>query len=315
MHERVSRRTSGLSAGIALVSLVPWIVAVGGFVFGLTAWLTRSSEGPRDSRAITDSADLQSIRLALEASRGENQALRRELDRLLNGGRLRSNSEPASGAGTASRPAAGAQLAQDPRFQELTKRLQQSLSRLGTGDREAAQSVAIDLFGVVREGRDALPALLDVYMGLSNPEAKKVMLAPMLFIGGPEARDFVLSQAESETDPGLKKLLLDQAAKYATPEVADRLTGTFVERLQSDDDSSARLTAVRGLRYARAAEAESALLKAAHDHDQQVRLAAIDVLAARPKMRQQVRDLAADDPSAHVREVAQCRLMVADNMP
>ena len=304
-----SYRAFSRATGFTIVSLVPWVFGAAGLVLGITVWLTARAETRHESAPAPD-AELRSLKLELAASRGENQALRRELDRLVGGGRAR-NSERTN----ARSDATPLPLNDDARFQQLTKRLQETLSRFGAGDREAAQTAAVDLLSVVREGSRALPALVDVYMGLSNPEAKKIMLAPMLFIGGPEAREFILNQAETETDPTLKKFLLDTVAKSATPDIADRFAPSFVDRLQSDDDANARLLAVRGLRYAQTPEAQNALLKAVHDPDDNVRLAAMDVLASRPKMRAQLREFAAADPSPHVREVAQCSLMVAESIP
>jgi HEAT repeat protein len=257
---------------------------------------------------------MQTLRLTLEASRGENQALRQELDRLLSVGRVRARAPSPAVHGEEPAPPISPP-ADDPQLHEITKRLGDSLARFGAGDRSGMQTAAGDIFALVRRGKGALPALLDLYASATSPEAKKILLAPLLFIGGAEGRDFVMSQAATETDPALRKVLLDQSAKYATPDVADRAQGTFLERLQSDEDASTRLIAVRGLRYAQGADVQAALLRAAEDQDERVRLAAMDVLASRPAMRKRLREIASGDPSAHVREVAQCRLMVADNMP
>ena len=91
------------SAGSALLSVVPWLVAAGGFLFGLMVWLTPPAKAPRDSWPHGDVGELQSIRLRLEVTNGENQALRRELDRLLEGGRARA--EQATGGTRSSGPA------------------------------------------------------------------------------------------------------------------------------------------------------------------------------------------------------------------
>ena len=78
------------------------------------------------------------------------------------------------------------------------------------------------------------------------------------------------------------------------------------------DRTIERRTEVKRLGFA---DAQAALLRAAKDDDEKVRLAAMDLLASRPALRTQLRDLAANDPSERVREVAQCRLMVAENVP
>jgi len=274
-------------------------------------WLSERNRTSGTEPASNDCGDVQTLRLSLESTKSENQALRRELDRLLGTGRIRPSS-----ANKVAEPVAPPKTApDDPQIREISQRLGESLAKFAAGDQSGMQTAATDIWALVRHGHDALPALLDLYMGASSPDAKKIILAPLLFIGGAEGRDFVMSQAETETDPALRKILLDQSAKYATPEVADRAQGTFLERLQSDEDATTRLIAVRGLRYAQGADAQAALLRAAADPDEKVRLAAMDVLASRPGVRQQLRELATNDSSAHVREVAQCRLMVAENMP
>lgn len=299
------------TSGAAVAAALPWLIAAAGLAFGVTMWLSARTPTNDVAARNLDSADVQRLRLSLESTRAENQALRQELDRLLGTRRIGSSS-----VNKAAEPAASTKTApDDPQIREISQRLGESLAKFSAGDQSGMQTAAADIWALVRHGHDALPALLDLYMGASSPDAKKIILAPLLFIGGAEGRDFVMSQAETESDPSLRKILLDQSAKYATPEVAERAQGTFLERLQSDEDAATRLIAVRGLRYAQGADAQAALLRAAADPDEKVRLAAMDVLAARPAIRQQLRELATNDSSAHVREVAQCRLMVAENMP
>jgi HEAT repeat protein len=133
----------------------------------------------------------------------------------------------------------------------------------------------------------------------------------MYFSLSPEVRDFLTEQALQEKDPMLRRVLISQAANYATPDGDGRLESTFIDSLGASDDADLRQAAIRGLRYASGESVSEALVKAAADPDEKVRLAAMDVLSARPELRERLSEIVSSDASSHVREIGNCRLLIA----
>jgi HEAT repeat protein len=195
----------------------------------------------------------------------------------------------------------------------LSSRIQETLARAASGDQESARDAATALMQVLQKGAAAFPALRDAYLASADPRARMMMLPSMLFGGGEEARSFVVDQVKTETDPDLHRALLQQAAGFATPQYAPALKDTFLQTASAPDtDAATRAAAIRGLRYAQGEDVQEALLTAASDSSEDIRLAAIENLASRPAMREALRDAIGREPSSRVREIGQCRLLIAE---
>jgi hypothetical protein len=166
--------------------------------------------------------------------------------------------------------------------------------------------------GAFQQGAQSFPALREAYLSAGDPKAKSMVLPLLMFVGGEEARDLVIDQVHSETDPELKKALTRLSVRYATPDHVAELKATYLDVLRSDDSNAeARMAALDGLRYADGDDLQEVLLEAAGDKSEPVRLAAIQALSSRPAMRQQLEDLVHNETSPRVREVGECRLLLS----
>ena len=303
------------SRGFAFVAVLPWLLTAAGTVLLAATWLA-GGDGARsdgEESAVEDRpADLRALRTELATATAENAALRSELDRLVGSGQARpSGSRPASGG-------AAAAVAPPP-FEvtggtELASRISESLSRAAVGDQESAREGAMALLQALQQGPAAMEALRDAYISTGDPKARLMMLPTMLFGGGEAAREFVIEQAKAETDPELRRALLTHAAGFATPGNARELKDTFLDVLADEEDPTLRHAAIRGLRFARGKEVQERLLAAVQDPSEDIRLAAIEGLASRRGLRRQLEDAIAQDPSSRVREVGECRLLLADHV-
>lgn len=307
-------RSRGAS-GVSLVSALPWVIAALSLAVAAGSAL-RSSSPPPAARppASGDSTETKTLRLALATAKSENAALRQELDRLV----MSAGSGRAKGALPGFAPAASGTPAEAPtpsaQLRETAEQVKEALSRAAAGDQASARDAAMGLMKLLQGGPGAIGALKEAYLSTADPKARMMMLPTMLFGGGAEARDFVIHQAQTETDPELHRALLVQAATFATPQNADTLKDTFLGTLSSSDgDASTRAAAIRGLRYAQGQDVQEALLAAASDPSEEIRLAAIENLASRPALRDSLRDAVSRDPSGRVREIGQCRLLLAEN--
>ncbi len=309
-----SRQLSKIG-GFALLAVFPWAIAAVSLMLAAGTWFrwqTAADSTPKTETA--EPTELKTLRLALETSKAENAALRHELDRLV--GRGRGDAQPAS-AGTASPAPGGAAPGSSlppEQLATLSSKLQESLSRAANGDQASAREAAIALMQVLKGGKDAFPALRDAYLATTDPRARLMMLPSMIFGGGEEARELIIDQVKTETDPDLRRTLLLQAAGFATPQYAPALKDTFLQTVTaSDTDATTRAAAIRGLRYARGQEVQEALLAAAADPSDDIRLAAMENLASRPAMRESLRDAIGRETSSRVREIGQCRLLIAES--
>jgi len=293
------------------VAALPWILALAGLTFGAIVWVRvpAAPEGAR-SAATPDSREVNTLKATLASANAMNDTLRKELDRM----RATSAKGPGGafglpgGGGMAGTGGAGNAPSADQ--QEIGNRLKDALSRAQT-DPTAAAQVATTLFELLRTGPGSVDLLRDAYVNTTDPRSKKLLLMSMAFSGSQETRDFVADQLQTEKDPQVRQVLVGQAAQAATGDLAKTLAPTFIQTIDSTDDLQTRIAAVRGLRYAPGADAPGALMRAAADPSDEMRIAAIDVLASRPGDSQMVQQLLANDPSPRVREFAQCRMLVA----
>jgi hypothetical protein len=305
---RIRRNSASSGQGVALI--LPWLLAIAGVVFCLYAWLRQSTEtdviaprGPEDPKAAS------ALRRALASSRAENLALRQELDRLF--GSPGARRAEASSKPTAEETQTTTDAESEAHRLDVAKRLQDGLGQLSTADnasRAAAGRVVWEALGL-KDG--AFPTLRDTYQKITDPMGRAILAGSMYFSRAPEVRDFLAEQALQEKDPMLHHVLVTQAANYVTPDGDNRLESTFLEALGASQDVDLRVAGVRGLRYGQGEAVSAALVKAASDPDEQVRLAAIDVLSARPDLRGSLSDIVSRDASPHVREVGNCRLLIA----
>jgi len=300
-------RPSTRASAVAIV--LPWILALAGFAFAVL-WLRGSSplQGG-GSIAATDSQQIATLKIALASANATNEALRIELDRLRLAstgiaGIQRDASDPLAQQAGATKGAA-------PDQGEIGKRLKNALARSASGDAAAKSEAAKLIWELLRSGEGSAAALRDIYLDTADAQNRKLLLGSMMFAGSPETKDFIIDQVHSEKDPQLRQMLMAQTAKYATGEMAGALAPTFIQSIDSGEDPRVRIAAIRGLRFAPGTDAPQALARAAADPADDVRIAAIDVLASRPSNEETLRRLATSDPSARVREFAQCRMLVA----
>jgi hypothetical protein len=280
--------------------LLPWLLAVGSVVLGLYVWPRPAPEADLSNPPAADEPkDVKALRLALAASSAENQALRQELDRTL-------------GVLAVNRPRPAASNAEDgARQHEIAKRLQDALSRLSSGGEAARVEVSKAVLEALNLKAGAFATLREAYLNTTDPEGRKLLIGPMCLSRAPEVGDFLAEQALEEKDPGLRRELIAQASNYATPDIANGLQSAFIESLGASDDADLRKAAIRGLRYARGEGVGDALLRAASDPDEGVRLAAIDALSSRSELRQQLTEVLSRDASPRVREIGNCHLLIA----
>lgn len=288
--------------------MLPWLVAAASACLAVASWVgsPRAPE-PGPQTDLSEPRALKTLRLAVATARLENQALRRELDRLLTAPAAKKPASAAEAAGEAA--ADGAES--EARRRDVTERLRQALERAASGNLSGKVEAGRAVWEALNLREGAFAALRDAYLGSPDPWGRKLLVGAMYFSRSPEVRDFLAEQAAVEKDPDLRRVLVTQAAKYATPDNADRLERTFVASLGSSDDPALRRAAVRGLRYARGDGVMDALFGAASDPDEGVRLAAIEVLSSRPELRDALADVVSRDASARVREIGNCRLLVS----
>lgn len=310
------RMTPRTFAGWTAALLLPWLIALAGFLFGTGAWLLRARlplEMQTSSKE--DAPEVKTLRLALATARAENDALRRELDRLLTSEHEArgSQAQHVSPAPRTAQLTTGEASPTDGRREEIAAKLKESVALAAVGDEQAKQQIVLQMMQL-GAGSGSFDTLREVYLGASDPRGRELLLTPMLLTRSPDVKDFIAEELRSESDPDLRRSLMEHAATVATPEIANKLQGTFLEYLRSSGEPEARLAALRGLRFARSEEVVASFVQAASDPVESVRLAAIEALASRPQSRERLRELVENDPSAHVREIGQCRLLLAGEL-
>jgi hypothetical protein len=296
--------------GFAIAVFLPWLVAAVALLIGLGAWIPSAPRPQESTRAKgVDAAEMAMLRRGLATAGAENEALRQELDRLVAGGFFHGGKSASGATGAPASPDAGVAAAGGEPH-ELAVRLTDALARSAAGDEAARAEAAQAIWTALQGGPESFATLREAYESSPDSQSRKLLAASMLFSRSPEAVQFITDQALQEQDPDLRRVLSMQASKYGTPESAARLQGVFLDSLGNREDAELRMSAVRGLRFAKGEEVASALLGAASDPDEAVRLAAIDTLAARPDTRERVRNLLNDEPSERIRRIGNCRLLV-----
>ena len=281
----------------------------------------RQSTAPAPPVTGADAAQkLRKLGLELASSRSENDALRSELDRLLakpQDGKSEATETKKPTGQPVEAPTAGASHPPRELLVGLAERYRDALSRSTAGDERAADEAYEAVIRLVRSGPEAFPVLRDAYLATSDPRLRAVMIRAFGSTLGAEANEFVASQLQTETDPELRAELVAHAAHMVTPTTAPVFRDAFLQALASDSvPAEARTAALRGLRYVRGDLAvDRALLAAAGDPSEEVRLAAIEGLASRPALRSELQGMLTSDPSGRVREIGQCRLLLTESPP
>jgi hypothetical protein len=299
-HDRVTIRV-----------VLPWLLAVAGVGFGSAVVFHQRAIPKPSAASVSEAKDIIALKAALASANAANEALRRELDRLRTGPATSSGAE--SGGASATTPPSdgkGPTIEQE----QIGKRLQDALARMEAGDTAAKAEAAQAVLALLQSGPGAGPVLRDAYLNSHETLGKALVIGSMAFANASETKDLVIDQVQSEKDPVLRQVLMKQAAKYATPEVANALQGTFIQSVDSTDDAQTRIAAIRGLRYASGADGVQALMHAAADPSEDVRLAAIDVLLARQPQDPMLAQLIANDASPRVREFAHCQQVVTSEL-
>ena len=291
---------------------MPLLLTAGGLgVAGyFVAW--RPPQALPPAAAPTATRELRQRGLELENARSENAALRFELDRLLGTCRAAVGAaRPAETAGSPG-PTPSARLSKEE-LAGLGERYAAALASAVRGDERAADEAYEAVLQLIRSGPDGFPVLRDAYLGATDPRIRAVIVRSFTAGLGPEASDFIASGLRSETDPALRAELVSHASRMVTPNTAPAFRDSFLQALDSDSDPGARTAAVRGLRFVRGdADVDRALIGAAADPVEEVRLAAIENVASRPALRSELETLLARDPSGRVRQIGQCRLLLTE---
>ncbi|MGH2670661.1 MAG: hypothetical protein ACRDH5_16385, partial [bacterium] len=249
---------------------IPWAVAAVSMCLAAAAWLAPpverarpDHESPRES-----SPTVSELESKLAVERAENAALRGELDRLV--GRLPREKREAVTRGEVASPEARPAVAEESK--ELATRYRDDVVRAIGGDEEARDAAYRGIMELVRRGPDAFPALRDAYRGTADPQARAIILRALISGRGSELPEFVAAELRGETDTELRRALAAKASELATPSAAGTFETGFLEVLGDDADPEVRAAAVRGLRYAAGEPVEQALLAAAGDASEDVRL-------------------------------------------
>ena len=260
----------------------------------------------------SESKEIGALKIALASANATNDAIRHELDRL----RMARGSASAAGGGGGALTAGADSDTKGPTTeqQEMGKRLKDALAHMETGDAASKAEAAKAVWALLQSGPGAGAVLRDAYLNTHDTLGKTLVVGSMAFANAPEAKDLVIDQVQSEKDPLLRQVLMKQAAKYATPDVANALASTFVQSVDSTDDPQTRIAAIRGLRYASGAVGSQALMRAAADPSEDVRVTAIDVLLARHPQDPTLLELIANDTSPRVREFAHCQQVVTSEI-
>ena len=293
--------------GFAIVPALGWLLALATTLLAASQWLGGHEESVAPWER-EESSEQRTLKLALSTTTAQNAALRAELDRLLVATSRLEPDEAADGGPDEAAPAAPEPS--DAERAELSSRIAAAVARAARmGDAEANKAAAMSLMEAFRKGKAGFPALQDAYLAADDPKAREIMLPTLLFIGQEDARDFLIEQLAEESDPGLRRTLLQQSVRYASPEQVGKLQDTYLETLRSSEDPELRNWAIRGLRYGKGKDVQKALLSALEDPDEEIRIAAIANLASRPQMHGKIRDLQSRE-SGLVGRIAECSLLV-----
>ena len=294
--------------GFALLAVLPWLVATASLALALISWIGRE-ETPTSTEPAAEgaSSEVKTLRLALSTAKTENGALRVELDRLLKSNFDKSGRGNAPADGKQLQPGAANSSEIAGQLQDLTSAAKEALARGASGS--AAEAIT----ALTRLGPQAFPTLRDLYLSSTDPVARRLILPTLIFTGGrDQGLAFVASELEKGSDPALQGSLLLSATNFVTPNTAPALKDQFLRALNdSAIDPSLRGAAVGALRYSKGPDVTEALLGAANDPSENVRLAAIEQLSSRPEARENLQQLLARDPSPRVRQIGECRLLIA----
>ena len=306
------RGTAWISSRSAIATALPWSIVLASM---LLAWGGLGERHPTvepETRVAGPSPEMRNLRLAVEIQDSENEALRAELDRLRQtfahrGATSRQQDEQDFTVGASE---IGATT--DQELLDVGWRYRDSLLRAMAGDEEAAEATSQAVRELVRSGADSFAVLRDIYRSTADPRARATMLRAMVRGHGTELPDFIVEELRTEPDPDLRRALAERAANLATPGNAPRLRDALLEIIATDGDPDTRTSAIFGLRYVQGADVDEALIRAAADPSEDVRLAAVSRLATRPSAQAGLSELVARDPSSRVRDVGRCKLLLAD---
>ena len=295
----------GEKAAIAIVFLLAGSAAG----VGLERLYGRIGHGDSPSGASRNSDATRRMRVELESARAENDALRSELDRLVEG-RRRSEWLAADHA-RESHPERADTAAPTDSLHGIAERYRDALARASSGDTAASDEAYEAALRLFRAGPEAFPALRDAYLSTDDPRVRAVMVRAFGAGLGREAAEFIAEQLRTETDGSVRMELLERASRMSTPTTAPLFRDAFLRIVTSDADVESRIDALGGLRYLRDDhDVDRALVVAATDSSEGVRVAAIEAIATRPELRDELERLIANDPSDHVRRIGECRLLL-----
>jgi len=295
----------GEKAAIAIVFLVVGSAAG----VGMERLHARNGHADSAGGASRDSDATGRVRVELASARAENDALRSELDRLVEG-RRRAEWLAAEHAPESHPERADTAVPTDsPRG--IAERYRDALAKASSGDAAASDEAYEAALRLVRAGPEAFPALRDAYLSTDDPRVRAMMVRVFGAGLGREAAEFIAEQLRTETDGSVRTELLERASRMSTPTTAPLFRDAFLRIVASDADVDSRIDALGGLRYLRDdGDVDRALVVAATDSSEGVRVAAVEAMATRPELRDELERLLANDPSDHVRRIGECRLLL-----
>ncbi len=262
--------------------MLPWAVAGVAAIFAVASRI--SSTQPLQLPVVQPQAANSVEPAQARALTEENQALRRELDR------LRSNAAPQKAP----------ELDLDPAPSEVAApaEVEDTQTASTESSPESCDQIA-EQVAMESELEFAQSGAQSETAAESEEEVSEYRSNVVALIAG---------RLQDEPDPNLRSQLVVAASTLAMPDAAPLFAAGFVGALQSDNTPEARSAAARGLRFATGRVVEDALAAGALDQDEGTRLDAIGSLASRPESRSIVEDLLRNESSEAVRAAGECRL-------
>ncbi|MGH2727393.1 MAG: HEAT repeat domain-containing protein [Actinomycetota bacterium] len=303
----MARRSDARPAGLRPT---PWLIALASATLAAAAaWDRPNVQQPRPLLPASRDGETARLRSEIGRKRAQNEALRRELDRLLV--RLGGSTDRKGGSRGVPQTAEASPNAV-LLDEELARQAKENVLRAVGDERHRAEALA-SLTSLVNEGgTNVFPAMRDIYETAADDGFRRSMLPMMLFTGGgDEALAFVASETITMADPEYRRRLLGAVANVIRPSAAGTFKAAFLAGLD-DDDPITRATAIYGLRHIEDPDVTAALFRFAADDSEVVRALAIEYLVARSADREEIRRLLARDPSEPTRRIGECHLRLAD---
>lgn len=296
-----------------LVAIASWLAATSALALAVMVWNggnDESREGPRRS------PELLQLRLAVASMESANDALRKELDRLILGS---SRVAPGSAGRRPGEDAASIGSPQDaaPRFSpaelsEMKDRAAHLLARVAAGAKEAWPEAARTLIEIMSIGSESFPILREIYEGTDQALTRSQLLPMMVFSAHPnETLPFLVGEMTQQPDPAVRRTALETAAKLSAPGTSETFRDPFLHALSAEENPQTRVLAAWGLRFSHAPEVQEALLRTASDPNEDVRRVVLRSLVSLGVEEERIQSLLEREVSPYLREYGRCLLVTS----